>query len=88
MGEPLRQEITETTLKAGEHQTISIVWAAPISYNDFNAYHHRQAELCVTGRITYIDGAGTVRQTGFFRAYDPVRLHFLRADEHDYEYED
>lgn len=82
-------------LISGERHTFVV--SAKIPYTDsqlftdvFNdaADSADREELCVVGVIRYADESAIVRETGFFRVYDPASKYFIPSKNPGEEYQD
>jgi hypothetical protein len=72
-------------LQSGERHTFKVRSNKPVTeyerYADAAGLH----ELCAVGEIRYRDGNGIVRETGFFRVYDPISKSFIPRQSEEYQ---
>jgi hypothetical protein len=82
-------KIDPTSLISGQRHHVIVV--AKVAYPDaplFEDVTTDSIELCAFGAIRYADKNGVVRETGFFRVFDPKSEKFLPSQDQGEEYQD
>jgi hypothetical protein len=75
-------------LVAGEFTVLDATSDQPITEKDFFKLQSGDLSVFILGQINYADEAGTMRQTGFARGYDPKLGRFVAFADPDYEFVD
>jgi hypothetical protein len=86
------KEMTRMIVPCGSEARITVSGTERLTATQLAQIGVRSATLRMFGIIRYEDGNKTVRNTSFYRVYDPTYGRFTRAREHDHyaerEYED
>jgi hypothetical protein len=82
------KEIAPITLASGERHTFTVRARAPYTDTQIFADSFSAQKLCAVGTVSYSDGNGTVRETGFFRTYDEASEGFVKPENNEDEYQD
>jgi hypothetical protein len=79
---------TVPPLVAGEFTVLDATSDQPVTEKDFFKLQSGDLIVFIVGQINYSDEAGTMRQTGFARGYDPKLGRFVPLGDPDYEFVD
>jgi hypothetical protein len=75
-------------LISGRRHTFEVAAKAPYTDAEIVADAFDVEEICVFGVIRYRDENGIIRETGFFRVYDPKSEKFIPSKDPGEEYQD